>query len=115
MKSNTLAPSRLTIVLFLSFTAAALAVESRSGSLTFSTTAAAAAPTAAAFVDQSFVRRLNVQANDLVVDPTTQTIYASLPSSNGSNGNSIVPINPNTGTLGTPVVVGSEPNKMAIS
>lgn len=113
MKSKTPTTSHLAIALFLTLTAAVFAVESSSKSLTlFSTPAEAAAPV---FVDQSFVRKLDVQANDLVVDPATQTIYATLPSTNGSNGNSIAPIDPNSGTLGTPVFIGSEPNKMAIS
>src|SRR5690349_11552479 len=112
MKAKTPAISHVAIAVFLSLTAVVLAVESHAKFLNLFNTTAEAAP---AFVDQSFVRKLNVQANDLVVDPTTQTIYASLPSANGSNGNSIAPIDPNSGTLGTPVFIGSEPNKMAIS
>jgi len=72
-------------------------------------------PSAPFFVDQSFVRKIDLATNDLVVDPNTQTLYASVPSSAGAIGNKIVPINPNTGDLGAGVFVGSEPNKMAIS
>lgn len=65
--------------------------------------------------EQSFVRRINLIANDVVVDPTTQVLYASVPSRAGLNGNSITPINGSTGAAGTPVFIGSEPGRMAIS
>ena len=68
-----------------------------------------------AVADQSFVRKINLIANDVVVDPTTQTLYASVPSRAGANGNAIAPINASTGVVGTSVFVGSEPNRMAIS
>ena len=46
----------------------------------------------------------------------TQLLYASVPSSGGPTlGNSIVSIDPNTGVLGTPIWVGSEPNRLALS
>ena len=67
------------------------------------------------FDEQTFVRKVDLPANDLVVDPNTQTIYASVPSTVVGNGNKILPINPTTGALGTGVFVGSEPNKMAIT
>src|SRR4030095_9267016 len=44
-----------------------------------------------AFVDESFVRKVNLLANDLAVDPITQTIYVSTPSSALQNGTSIAP------------------------
>src|SRR5919199_4527705 len=74
-----------------------------------------AAPAPLQAGDVSSVRQLSLLAKDLVVDPNTQTIYASLPSGAGASGNSITPINPATGAVGTPVFVGSEPGKMAIS
>src|SRR2546429_2887508 len=58
---------------------------------------------------------LPLVTNDLVSDPVTQLIYASVPSSVGAGGNSITPINPASSAAGTPVFVGSEPNKMALS
>jgi hypothetical protein len=63
----------------------------------------------------SNIRRLSLPTKDLVVDPNTQTIYASVPSTVGAGGNSITPIDPVAGTVGTPVFVGSEPNHFAIS
>ena len=54
-------------------------------------------------------------ANDVVYSPTTKMLYASVPSSAGSKGNSITPIDPATGTIGSSVFIGSEPNKLALS
>jgi uncharacterized repeat protein (TIGR01451 family) len=63
-----------------------------------------------------FTTYIALAANDLVYDPTTQLLYASVPSAGGSVlGNSIVPIDPYTGVLGSPVWVGSEPALMALS
>ncbi len=59
--------------------------------------------------------KLDLAANDLIFDPGTQKIYASVPGSAGSFGNSILPIDPSSGSPGTPVFVGSEPAKLAIS
>ena len=57
---------------------------------------------------------VNVQANSILFDPYSQHIYASVPSAATSlTGNSIVSINPVTAAVGTPVLVGSEPNAMA--
>jgi uncharacterized repeat protein (TIGR01451 family) len=57
---------------------------------------------------------VNVPANGILFDPFTQQIYATLPSTSTTvTGNSIVTINPNTGAVGTPIVIGSEPDVMA--
>lgn len=61
------------------------------------------------------IRQLTLPARDLIYDPGSQRIYASVPSSAGSGGNSITPIDPVAGTIGNPVFIGSEPNKLAIS
>jgi len=61
------------------------------------------------------VYTVNVTANDLVYDATTNKIYASVPSANGANGNSIGIINPNTHLLENTVFIGSEPTVLAIS
>ncbi|MCE3074382.1 T9SS type A sorting domain-containing protein [Chryseobacterium gwangjuense] len=58
---------------------------------------------------------LDITANDLVYDSNTNKIYASIPSANGANGNSIGIINPNTITLENTVFMGSEPTFLAIS
>jgi Calx-beta domain/Domain of unknown function (DUF4214) len=61
------------------------------------------------------VIQLPVMANDLVFDPTTQKVYASLPSGAGGFGNSLAPIDPLTGNMSTPIFMGSEPKKLAIA
>jgi Calx-beta domain len=76
---------------------------------------AASAATAEAQGATDTVVRLPLVANDLVFDPATQLIYASVPSSAGAGGNSITPIDPSQSAAGTPVFVGSEPSRMALS
>jgi trimeric autotransporter adhesin len=63
-----------------------------------------------------FTTYLALPTNDLVYNPVDQLLYATVPSSAGSPlGNSIVSIDPNTGLIGAPIWVGSEPNRLAIS
>ncbi len=62
-----------------------------------------------------FIRRVPLTTNDLVYSASTGQIYASIPSSEGSGGNSIAPINPVTGVVGTRTFIGSEPNRLALS
>jgi hypothetical protein len=62
-----------------------------------------------------FVRQLSLPANDVVYNPGDGMLYASMPGSAGAAGNSIVPINPATGEMGAPVLVGSEPGKLVMS
>jgi hypothetical protein len=78
------------------------------------TPTATPSPTATPYVP-TFVRQINLPVNDLVSVSSTQTLYASVPSSVGANGNSITPINPLSGVPGTSVFIGSEPNKLALS
>src|SRR5207249_1382365 len=47
-------------------------------------------------------------------DRFSRQIYASIPGTTPL-GNSIVSINPFTGTLGVPIFIGSEPGKLAVS
>ncbi|OUD35276.1 T9SS type A sorting domain-containing protein [Flavobacterium sp. FPG59] len=61
------------------------------------------------------INTLNLTTNDLVYDSVTNKIYASIPSSNGANGNSIGVINPNTYALENTIFIGSEPTVLAIS
>ncbi|HTS08757.1 MAG TPA: hypothetical protein VMP68_24525 [Candidatus Eisenbacteria bacterium] len=61
------------------------------------------------------VLALNLPAKDIIWDPYAQRIYASLPSSYGSHGNSIAVINPATGKIGAYHFAGSEPDQIAIS
>lgn len=63
-----------------------------------------------------FTTYLPLAANDLVYSNSTHLIYASVPAVAGAPlGNSIVPIDPVTGNLGTPIWVGSDPGRMALS
>lgn len=64
---------------------------------------------------QFTINTLNITTNDLVYDSNTDRIYVSIPSSNGSNGNSIGVINPNNYTLENTIFIGSEPTVLAIS
>ncbi|HZY61398.1 MAG TPA: DUF11 domain-containing protein, partial [Edaphobacter sp.] len=57
---------------------------------------------------------LNVPANTISFDPFTRKIYAVLPSTATSiSGNSLVVIDPATGSVGAPIQVGSEPNLLS--
>jgi uncharacterized repeat protein (TIGR01451 family) len=54
---------------------------------------------------------LSVPANAMTWDPFTRKLYAVLPStSTAITGNSLVSIDPVTGTVGQPIAIGSEPN-----
>lgn len=57
---------------------------------------------------------INIPASGLAFDPYSQKLYATIPSTATTlTGNSIVAIDPVTGTVGTPVLVGSQPTVMA--
>ena len=58
---------------------------------------------------------VNLLTSDILYKPASGKIYASVPGIMGNLGNSILSIDPIDGTLGTPIFVGSEPNKLAIS
>ena len=62
-----------------------------------------------------FIRRVPLMTNDLVYSSTTGKIYASLPGSVGSSGNSIAAIDPMTGSVTSTTFIGSEPTKLALS
>ena len=65
--------------------------------------------------DAGSIRRVALPAKDLIVDPTTQSIYASVPGTAGPTGNSLARIDPVTGTIAASISVGSDPDKLAIS
>ncbi|HKO10544.1 MAG TPA: IPT/TIG domain-containing protein [Acidobacteriaceae bacterium] len=59
---------------------------------------------------------VNLPANAIAYEPFTRKLYATLPSTSTTiAGNSVVTIDPQTGTTGTPINVGSEPNLLAES
>ena len=61
------------------------------------------------------IKIITLTSNDIIYDPVSQKIYASVPSSAGATGNSITIIDPFTGTVDTSIFIGSEPSKLAIS
>lgn len=61
------------------------------------------------------IRQLSLATNDIVYNPSTQKIYASVPGRAGTIGNSIAVINPQTGSIDVAVSIGSEPGKLALS
>ena len=61
------------------------------------------------------VIRLNMTTNWLDYDPVGDRLYASIPSSGGALGNTIVQLDPETGNVLGSVFVGSEPGMTAIS
>ena len=56
-----------------------------------------------------------ISAADLVFDPYTRLLWASIPSEGRSNQNMIVSIDPTTGAVGTPSPIGNEPWAEALS
>jgi hypothetical protein len=54
-------------------------------------------------------------ASALTVDPVGGLLYATIPSSATQNPNTVVPINPSTGVLGTPEAVATNPQAVAVS
>jgi hypothetical protein len=63
----------------------------------------------------SSVKTVNLDAQDLVYDPFSQRIYASVSSSDLNHGNSIAIIDPVAGVIEDSVFAGSDPRKLAIS
>ncbi|HEX8163698.1 MAG TPA: Calx-beta domain-containing protein [Pyrinomonadaceae bacterium] len=74
---------------------------------------ATATPTPTPFA--TLVRKVDLPANDLVISPSDQKLYVSVPSTAGARGNTITAIDPAAGALGASTFVGSEPNRLAIS
>jgi len=64
----------------------------------------------------SITQSIALDANNILFDPFTRKIYASVPSTASQVvGNSIVSIDPLTGALGTPIPIGSEPMRLSLS
>ena len=78
-------------------------------------TRSAAAPPKPPDGPTDFIRRINLTTSDLVYSASAGRIYASVPSSAGSSGNSLKAIDPLTGLVTSTTFVGSEPNKLTIS
>ena len=54
-------------------------------------------------------------ASALTVDPVGGFLYAAIPASASQNPSTIIPINPATGAMMTPIPVASNPQKLAVS
>jgi hypothetical protein len=67
-------------------------------------------------VPLSIFQEVSLDTNHLTFDPFTRKIYATVPSTAMQvTGNSVVALDPTTGSLGTPLAVGSEPDAVAES
>ena len=65
---------------------------------------------------QPFTSYVPFTSNSMIYNPVNGLLYLSVPASVGAPyGNSVVPMDPATGALGTPISVGSEPNKLALT
>jgi hypothetical protein len=65
---------------------------------------------------RTYFLEVTLPTNDIVYDPHSDKIYASVPSTAGATrGNTITPIDPHTGVLGTSVFVSSEPSILALA
>ena len=60
-------------------------------------------------------RSIAITASALASDPVGGLLYASIPSSAVHNPNTVIPINPATGAMMTPIPVSTDPRKLAIS
>ena len=54
-------------------------------------------------------------ASSLVADPVGGMLYAAIPASATQNPNTIIPINPATGAMMTPIPVSTDPQRLAVS
>jgi len=61
------------------------------------------------------VTMVPVAVNDMAWDPVNQQIYLAIPNNATTNANTIQPLNPLTGALGTAVSVGVEPKLLSVS
>ncbi len=58
---------------------------------------------------------LLVNPSFVVSVPATHLLYAAIPASSATNPNTVIPIDPTTGTPGTPIPVGIDPRLLAAS
>jgi hypothetical protein len=58
---------------------------------------------------------LSIPANDLVWDPVSSRIYASVPSTAATHGNTVAVVDPDAGVLVNAQFAGSEPSRIAVS
>ncbi len=63
----------------------------------------------------SSLKIVDLPANDLLLEPTTGRLFASVGGAGGTWANSLTQVDPVTGTIGASVAIGSEPSRMARS
>ncbi len=61
------------------------------------------------------VKVVPIATNDIVWDPVHAVFYVSIPATAAINANTIMTLDPTTGSLGSPVQVGSNPGAMEVS
>lgn len=82
----------------------------------YSVTVTTPAPGGGTTAAQVYTAYIPLTNNDAIYNPTDGLIYASVPGSvPAPMGNSVVAVNPATGAISTPIFVGSEPNKLALT
>ena len=103
-----------TFVSSTQLTAAVPANDLGPGNINFTvTTSAPGGGTSSAAFYTAYIPIAN---NSMVYNPTNQLFYLSIPSSAGAPyANSVVSLDPVTGSLGSPIFVGSEPNRLALT
>ena len=60
-------------------------------------------------------QQATVGAADMIYEPFTQKIYASIPATSPTNPNSLVTIDPATGSAGVPIPIGNDPGVLGLS
>lgn len=58
---------------------------------------------------------LNLTSTNAVYEPNSKLLYVAIPATSSSNPNTILPVNPVTGAYGTPIPVGNNPTRLALS
>ena len=56
-----------------------------------------------------------VGAADMIYEPFTQKVYASIPASSPTSPNSLVTVDPVTGAVGAPMPIGNDPGALGLS
>jgi hypothetical protein len=59
--------------------------------------------------------KLDVDPSSVVSVPSRKLLYATIPASAGSNPNTVIPIDPETGATHAPIAVGKDPRALAVS
>lgn len=60
-------------------------------------------------------RLLNLTSTNIVYETNSKLLYAAIPATSSSNPNTILPVDPGTGAYGTPIPVGKNPTRLALS